>query len=48
MKSRISKFFILMMFLPALVSGCASGRGSQQSSTPTVSGSISTAAEKHF
>ena len=38
----------LLVTLPALLAGCATGREAQQTATPTVSGSISIGAAKHF
>ncbi len=38
----------LLVILSALLAGCATGREAQQTETPTVSGSISIGATKHF
>lgn len=40
--------FSLLVILPVLLAGCATDRESQQNAAPTVSGSVSIGAAKHF
>lgn len=40
--------FSLLVIFPVLLAGCATDREAQQNATPTVSGSVSIGATKHF
>jgi uncharacterized lipoprotein YajG len=42
------RILFLMIVLVAMFSGCATNQNSQQSTSPTVSGSISVGAQKNF